>query len=85
VLILAIKDQVILVVPSVLYPGIPTLGPSILAPARRAGQSEESLRAVYAPLTILKLMVAWAKFETHCAATITSRLASSPSARAADS
>ena len=29
------REQVVLVVPPVLYPGIPTLGPSILAPACR--------------------------------------------------
>ncbi len=34
------REQVVLVVPPVLYPGIPTLGPSILAPAcRRIGVS----------------------------------------------
>ena len=45
---MAIKDQVILVVPSVLYPGIPTLGPSILAPACR--EQGVSARVHYANL-----------------------------------
>ena len=45
---MAIKDQVILVVPPVLYPGIPTLGPSILAPACR--EQGVSARVHYANL-----------------------------------
>ena len=45
---MATRDEVILVVPPVLYPGIPTLGPSILAPACR--HNGVSARVHYANL-----------------------------------
>lgn len=62
---MATKEQVVLVVPPVLYPGIPTLGPSILAPAcRRIGVSA---RVHYANL----------KFAAHFGFEVCARIAAS--------
>jgi ribosomal peptide maturation radical SAM protein 1 len=65
VLPLGSREQVVLVVPPVLYPGIPTLGPSILAPAcRKIGVSA---RVHYANL----------KFAEHFGFEVCARLAAS--------